>query len=441
MERHLFDVGRIGYSVQVKLINTWFAWTGKPIGLVCLVSMTLWGAQTHAATLRVGKGGTFQSIREAIATAQPGDTVLISGGLYREGNLQIEKPLVLLGADNPILDGEHKYELVTIAAPDVTVAGITFRNSGRASMQDIAAVKVLNASRVTVRDNRFEDVFFGIYLSASSHSRISNNTLQTTPGNEQDTGNGIHAWKSHHITIDSNVVKGHRDGIYFEFVTSSLIRYNISEGNLRYGLHFMFSHDNEYRQNRFVRNGAGVAVMYTKGVHMINNTFGDNWGPAAYGLLLKDIRDSEVVGNTFVRNSAGIFMEGSSRITFKENTFSSNGYAIRLQASCDNNTFERNNFSSNTFDIVTNGSLVLNTIRNNYWDRYEGYDLDRDNTGDVPYRPVSMYSMIVERMPVAVLLWRSFLVFLLDRAERAMPVMTPVNLEDSAPSMKPHDLG
>lgn len=134
-------------------------------------------------------------------------------------------------------------------------------------------------------------------------------------------------------------------------------------------------------------------------------------------------------------------MEGSSRITFQENAFTSNGYAVRLQASCDNNTFERNNFSSNTFDIVTNGSLVLNTISNNYWDRYEGYDLDRDNTGDVPYRPVSMYSMIVERMPVAVLLWRSFLVFLLDRAERAMPAMTPVNLEDSAPSMKPHDLG
>jgi nitrous oxidase accessory protein len=44
-------------------------------------------------------------------------------------------------------------------------------------------------------------------------------------------------------------------------------------------------------------------------------------------------------------------------------------------------------------------------------------------------------------MPVAVLLWRSFLVFLLDRAERAMPAMTPVNLEDNAPSMKPHDLG
>src|SRR5690606_18371877 len=183
-----------------------------------------------------------------------------------------------------------------------------------------------------------------------------------------------------------------------------------------------------------------VAVMYTKGVKMIDNTFSNNWGASSYGLLLKDIRDSEVSGNKFLRNSAGIFMEGSSRIQFRENIFSENGYAVRLQASCDDNVFEFNNFTGNTFDLVTNGSLVLNTINSNYWDRYEGYDLDRDNIGDVPYRPVSMYSMIGERMPVAVLLWRSFLVFLLDRAERAMPAMTPANLEDTAPSVKPHDL-
>lgn len=405
-----------------------------------MVVVALLCTPAYAGTLRVGPKEAIRSVREAIRMAQPGDTVLVSAGVYREGNLRIEKPLVLLGVDAPVLDGERKYELLTIVSSDVTVAGIVFKNTGRASMHDLAAVKLVNTSRVTVRNNQFEDTFFGIYLSGSSSSHIVNNTLHASPRNEQDTGNGIHAWKCNDITIDSNVVNGHRDGIYFEFVTSSRIRNNLSEGNIRYGLHFMFSHDNEYLHNQFLHNGAGVAVMYTKGVRMLYNTFGDNWGPASYGLLLKEIRDSEVTGNRFVRNSAGIFMEGSSRITFRENSFTSNGYAVRLQASCDDNVFERNNFSSNTFDIVTNGSLVLNKIRNNYWDRYEGYDLDRDNTGDVPYRPVSMYSMIVERMPAAVLLWRSFLVFLLDRAERAMPVMTPVNLEDTAPSMKPHDL-
>jgi nitrous oxidase accessory protein len=179
--------------------------------------------------------------------------------------------------------------------------------------------------------------------------------------------------------------------------------------------------------------------MYTKGVKMINNHFLHNWGSSAYGLLLKDIRDSFVSGNEFEENSVGVFMEGSSRNEIKENTFVRNGYAFKLQASCDDNVISQNNFQQNTFDLVTNGSLVLNKIESNYWDRYEGYDLDRNQVGDVPYRPISMYGMIVERMPTAVLLWRSFLVFLLDRAEKAIPVITPENLKDNLPAMRPYD--
>jgi nitrous oxidase accessory protein len=179
--------------------------------------------------------------------------------------------------------------------------------------------------------------------------------------------------------------------------------------------------------------------MYTKGVKMINNTFIKNWGAASYGMLLKDIRDSFVSGNKFLDNSTGIYMEGSSRIHFEKNLFSGNGYAIKLQASCDDNTFTKNNFSANTFDIATNGSLVLNKVNNNYWDRYDGYDLNKDKVGDIPYHPVSMYSMIVERIPAAVLLWRSFLVLLMDKAEKAMPAITPENLRDDTPSMRPYD--
>lgn len=164
-----------------------------------------------------------------------------------------------------------------------------------------------------------------------------------------------------------------------------------------------------------------------------------NWGDASYGLLLKDIRDSEVIDNKFIKNSIAIYMEGSSRILFKQNLFKENGYGVRLQASCDENNFVQNNFQLNTFDIATNGNLVLNKINGNFWDRYEGYDLDKDGVGDVPYRPVSLYAMVVERVPAAVLLWRSFLVFLIDRAEKALPVVTPENLKDESPSMRPYD--
>ena len=130
-------------------------------------------------------------------------------------------------------------------------------------------------------------------------------------------------------------------------------------------------------------------------------------------------------------------MDGSSRIEMKKNTFKGNGWAIKMQASCMDITVEKNNFTGNTFDIGTNGSLVLNTFKNNYWDKYEGYDLDKDKVGDIPYRPVSLYSMIVERNPPAMMLFRSFITTLLDKTEKVLPSLTPENLKDDHPLMKP----
>jgi nitrous oxidase accessory protein len=402
--------------------------------------LVLLGHSAQATKIIVGAGEALKSIREAIEAAAPSDTVIVKQGVYREGNIVISKPIVLIGESLPVIDGEAKYENFTVRTHHVHIEGFKIINSGVSSMNDLAGVGAEDSNHLIIRNNKFNNTYFAMHLSNSNFSIVENNQLNGDLRAEHQTGNGIHLWKCSNGRIIGNEVSRHRDGIYFEFVTHTLIQSNTCSQNLRYGLHFMFSHDDEYRNNKFIDNGAGVAVMYTKGVKMIDNVFQHNWGSAAYGLLLKDIRDSYVTGNMFVENSVAIAMEGSSRIEFNENVFSNNGYAVRLQASCDDNTFERNNFTGNTFDMVTNGTLVLNTIKGNYWDKYEGYDLDRDNIGDVPYRPVSMYGVIIERMPTAVLLWRSFLVFLLDRVEKAVPAITPENLKDDSPSMKPHDL-
>lgn len=409
--------------------------------LLLILLLSIFGSNDLFATkYRVGQQHTIKKIRDGIALAKGGDTLLVSAGNYREGNLIIEKSLVLIGENFPVLDGEDKFEILTIHAHHVVIKGFRFIDTGIASINDLAAIKILESKFVNILNNQFENSFFGIYFASSSDCVVDRNQLTADAEAEHQIGNGIHLWKCHNMTISNNRIKGQRDGIYFEFVTNSLITNNYSEGNMRYGLHFMFSNDDEYRDNTFINNGAGVAVMYTKGVKMINNTFEHNWGSSSYGLLLKDIRDSFVLGNVFKENSVGIFMEGSSRNQINKNEFVNNGYALRLQASCDDNIFEQNNFRQNTFDLVTNGSVVLNTIQSNYWDRYEGYDLNRDKVGDVPYRPISLYGTVIERMPTAILLWRSFFVFLLDRAEKAIPVITPENLKDQFPSMVPYDL-
>ncbi len=390
-----------------------------------------------AKMIKAGRHQAVAGIRQAINAAIAGDTVWVEEGLYSEKNITVNKSIVLIGDHYPVLDGEYKYEIISVKASHVTIKGFKLIRSGISSMEDLAGIKIYNSSNVLISGNILLDAFFGIYVQAGTNCTIQSNQLKASSQTEQRSGNGIHCWKSDSLRIIGNTIYGHRDGIYFEFVTHSVIWRNVSEHNIRYGLHFMFSNDDAYIYNIMRNNGAGVSFMFTHGVRMFNNFFEANWGDGAFGLLLKEISDSYVIGNKFTNNTSAIFMEGASRIRVEKNELKNNGWGMKIQASCMDNTITQNNFLSNTFDVGTNGSLVLNKFDHNYWDKYEGYDLNRDNTGDIPFHPVSLFSVIVEKNPPAMMLFRSFMVSLLDKTERILPSLTPENLKDDYPCMKP----
>lgn len=385
--------------------------------------------------LLVGRGKQFLRIKDAISISKSGDSILIYPGKYSEGNIVINKSLYIRGIGFPTLDGEKKHEILSIKSNKVWIEGLKIIRSGVATLNDPCGIKVYDSNRVTIIDNTLNDNFFGIYLQFCQNCRIRNNRIISNAIEEQQIGNGIHCWKSDSLIIEGNSISGHRDGIYFEFVTNSIIYRNISEKNIRYGLHFMFSNDDSYISNVFKFNGAGVAVMFTKRVKMIHNAFLENWGDAAYGLLLKEISDSYINSNIFRRNTVGIFMEGTSRLKLEKNSFEQNGWAMKIQASCMENKIYTSNFIGNTFDVGTNGTLVLNTFSANYWDKYEGYDLNKDQIGDIPYHPLSIFSVIIEKTPSAMLLFRSIMITLLDKSEKLLPSLTPDNFEDKKPLM------
>lgn len=408
--------------------------------IITISILMLFAATVAATTIHVGRHQQVKTIQQALLLAAVGDTVLVQAGHYHEQNLVVNKSICLIGVDYPVLDGDNKFEIISIKADDVTVEGFRIINSGVSSIEDYAGVKVYNSRRAVIRNNILDKTFFGIYIQFGFDCLIENNTIRAYNKIEQESGNGIHCWKSDSLRILGNTITGHRDGIYFEFVKNSVIWRNVAENNLRYGLHFMFSNNDAYICNVFKNNGAGVAVMFSKGLKMIHNFFEENWGDAAFGLLLKEISDGYIENNVFLKNTAGIFMEGASRIHMEKNLFRSNGWAMKIQASCMDVTVYNNNFIANTFDVGTNGSLVLNDFNGNYWDNYEGYDLDKDKLGDVPFRPVSMYAMIIEQNPPAMILFRSLMSTLLDKTERVLPSLTPENLKDDSPLMKPLQL-
>jgi nitrous oxidase accessory protein len=389
-------------------------------------------------SIHVGPNKEFKSIRSALLGANDYDTIYVHHYLYKEGNIVINKKIVMLGVGLPVIDGDKKYEVVSIKSDSVTFSGFQVQNSGFATLNDPGGIKVYDGNDIIIENNVLENNFFGIYIQYGRHCLIRNNRIKAYGVEEQQIGNGIHCWKSDSLQIIGNYIEGHRDGIYFEFVTHSVIWRNISKFNIRYGLHFMFSNNDAYINNVFDGNGAGVAVMYSNHVVMYSNTFKNSSGDASYGILLKEISDAEIRGNRFINNTSALYLEGANRILIYKNIFSKNGYSLKIQANCMENEVYLNNFIDNTFDVSTNGSLVLNKFENNYWDKYEGYDLDKNGIGDIPFHPLSLYAVIIENNPIAMLLFRSFMVTLLERTEKLIPSITPEDFKDNKPVIKPH---
>ncbi len=357
--------------------------------------------------------------------------------MYREPVLVVRQSITLAGDPGAILDGSGAHGIMVIQVNDVTVRGFTFRNTGASQVEDRAALLVNAVSRCVIEDNTFRDTFFGVYLQRAKQCVIARNDLAGATRRQTLGGNGIHVWQSDSTRVIGNRVRGHRDGIYFEFATRGTVRENVSEGNQRYGLHFMFSDDCAYEANTFQHNESGVAVMYTHRVRMVGNTFAKNWGGAAYGLLLKEISDSEIRGNRFIENTNGLYLEGANRNVIEGNLFQSNGWGLRVLANAQENRITDNEFTGNSFDVGTNSRQNFSTFSGNFWDRYRGYDLDRDGFGDVPHAPVRLFALVVEQTPPALILLRSAMVDLLDLAERVMPVLTPQTLLDAKPRMRP----
>ena len=378
---------------------------------------------------------TVPSLTKAIELAMPCDTILVKTGIYSEGNILIGKDLTLLGEGNPILDGGGNTEILTIHNRYFHIEGFTIQNIGTSYTQDRAGIRMKECQNFTILNNRLLDAFFAIYLEKSKDGVVEGNFVKGQAKNEAGSGNAIHMWYCENITVKNNHLSGHRDGIYLEFVNNSRIIGNLSEGNLRYGLHFMFSNDNFYFHNTFRNNGAGVAVMYSKRIDMLQNVFEKNWGAASYGLLLKEINDSKIEQNIFRENTVGIFTETSNRLTYIRNTFTQNGWAMKISGGCQQNVLTQNNFLSNSFDLAVQIAGMDNTFDGNYWSDYAGYDLDRDGVGDVPHRPMKLFSFVVSRTPESIVLLRSLFVDILNFSEKVSPIFTPENVVDNQPLM------
>ena len=391
-------------------------------------------------TIIIKKNGPISTITQALKIAHKGDHIIVTKGVYVGNQITVDKPVTITGEKGAILDGMGKYQIMIVKADSVTIEHLTFRNAGISYTHDNAAIRLDDVAQCVVSGNHLINNFFGIYLAKSHNCIIKDNSVigDAAIKGEVASGGGIHLWNCHDITIVNNYTSDNRDGIYFEFVNNTLIKDNVSEKNIRYGLHLMYSNHDTYTGNTFRDNNAGGVVMYCKYITVEHNLFIHNWGPSDDGLLLLELNHGTVRYNKFYQNTTAIYSDASNYVTVEKNNLRQNGWAVNLLSSSTHFLFTKNNFVDNTFDFVTSGQANTNHVTQNYWSGYGGYDLNQDGIGDVPYHPVRLFSVIISEQSTALILLHSMFVKVLDLAEKALPVLTPKSLIDSKPLMKPY---
>lgn len=402
-----------------------------------LILSLLFTSFVFAKTIKTCSTCEVKTLGDALKLAESGDSIFMQKGTYYESDLLIDKSVKISGEKGTVIDGKNMSGVIIVNTQNFSLKNIEIQNVAVSYIKDNAAIKINNSENFIVENVTIQNVFFGIMIEKSKKGIIRNNRVSSNIKDEASSGNGIHAWHCQELEIYNNEVFNMRDGIYFEFVENSKIYNNNSHNNIRYGLHFMFSNHDEYHHNTFKNNGAGVAVMFSKFINMYRNKFIYNWGTASYGLLLKEIYDAEIYENTFSENTIGINIEGSTRINYNNNIFRSNGWAIKVRGACYLNIFKNNDFLHNALDVSYNSKLNDNLFENNYWSEYSGYDLDKNGMGDVPYRPVKLFSYVVNESPEALVLLRSLFIDIINFSEKVSPIFTPDNLIDEKPRLKP----
>jgi nitrous oxidase accessory protein len=405
------------------------------------VLSVLWGWLLASAVLVVGQDGSHRSLQDALAASQPGDVIEVRGGVH-QGPILVDRPVSLVGVEQPILDGGGAGTVITLAASGASLRGFVIRGSGSDLNRGDAGVAV-QARGVVVEGNRVEDALFGVSLDNAHGSVLRGNTIRGKPLPPAERGDGIRLWYSSDVLVEDNYVEGVRDCVAW-YSSNLRLRHNTIE-NGRYGLHFMYDDAMELSGNILRNNSVAAYVMYGRNVTLRNNLLSGSRGPSGFGLGLKDVDGLVLEDNWLVNNRVGAWIDSSpssldASSTYRRNVFAFNDIALTLQPAVQRNVFTENVFRDNHQQVSVAGGGTLKGNRwsvdgrGNYWGDYRGFDAGGDGVGDVPYRVEGLMGALMDRRAELRLFQFGLAAEAVEFAARAFPGLKPTpRLTDEAP--------
>lgn len=374
-------------------------------------------------------------LQQVISAAKAGDTVRITG--FHRGPITIERSLTLVSNNNAVIEGDRHGSVITVKADNVSIMGLTVRRSGFEIHEDAAGISI-SGDNVTIKNNRIEDVYFGIHATDCGSIVISSNQIEPGLTYTSRPGHGINVWNVKSADIRDNRIWNARDGILLTYVEKVRV-----EGNYvtkcRYGLHSMYSKDIDFSNNILEDNLLGIALMYSQSMLAKGNVIQRHRrGSSPYGFLLKDLDNLVMEDNKIIANQIGIFadavsLENNSASHVRRNLIAGNEVALSMQSNVRLNFYD-NSIIDNLVDFEKQG-VRFNTEckwasdgRGNYWSNYRGYDKNGDGIGELEYSVEDLTEHVIDRSTAA----RAFLYtpshLTLESSIRMFPIFRPAPL-------------
>jgi nitrous oxidase accessory protein len=335
------------------------------------------------------KAGPDQPLQAVLDRAQDGDIIELAPGEYK-GSIRIDRRVVLTGRPGAVLNGGGAGNVVTVTAPDVTVRGVTIKDSGRdLQTMDSGIFLEKSAERALIENNRFEGNLFGIYVHGAAGSRVEHNVVEGLRGGRlNEAGNGVSLWNAPDVTIAENTFRYGRDGIFT--ISSRKDRFiNNRFEQVRFAVHYMYTNDSEVSGNFSVGNHVGYAIMYSNRL-IIRNNISDR--DRDYGLLFNYANYAEIDGNRVaggpLDNIAGkqdegpdeersmvpeakpaqsvrtgpekcVFIYNTNHNKFRDNWFEGCGIGVHFTAGSEGNEITGNAFVGNRNQVKYVGTRDL----------------------------------------------------------------------------------
>lgn len=379
------------------------------------------------------------ALQPLIDATPDGGTLRLEARVYGAPG-KIRRPMRIEGVPGTIVDGGGIGSILTVYADDVTITGLTVRNSGERHETTDSAIR-LRGRHGVYKDNVIENCLFGFELKQSDANIVRRNRIGSKDLPQALRGDAIRVWYSNRNRIEDNDIVGSRDAVIW-YSTNNVVSGNRIMDS-RYGIHLMYAHNNKLIGNSFLSNTVGIFLMYANDNEVVDNVIHYSQGPSGIGLGFKESSNTLVSHNDFFANARGIFMdaspydpEGFNR--FEKNRIAYNGVAVAFHSDWEGNTFEGNAFLGNHSPVTVHGtgSAARNRWAGNLWDDFEGFDRDRDGVGDTPHESWSWADRLWMDVPDAQFFRASPSLELVDFVERLGSLVEPrLIFRDAAPRL------